>query len=343
MTTPRTIRQSSLSLLVALLLVTAGCSSLGGPGGDATPAGTNSTTPEPATPTDPAAPASTPTSTPTTVSTAAPSTPAPGTTTNESSDGPSHTHSATATENDTTADGNDTATTGEMVALVNGVRIDLGEAIESSDSFRMADGNTDAWHATGNHTLSSVLSRAGIDASASTLTYDGETYDEGRSGTDVVYRVDGQPVDPTTYTLQDGDEVWVLVLTDEMNFSTPGSYIPPDRLHVHGSMDFVVDGHSLDFSREKWQTPGHERYFHFEGGHAEPWHAHSATVTLAYGLSALEDINASERGITYNGTTYSYDGSGPSATVTVNGDPVDPTRYYLKDGDSVRIVLESDA
>lgn len=341
MTTPRPTRRTSLSLIVALLLVTAGCSSLAGPSGDATPTSTDATTDVPTTSTDATTPSPTPTSTPIPTTTT-------GTDSTQSatSDGHSHSHNETGTGNSTGESGGDTAAaTGEMVVVLNGTRIDLSETVDSSDSFRMAEGNTDAWHANGSHTISSVLSKADIDANASTLSYDGTTYDEQHDGTTVVYRVDGQPVDPTAYTLQDGDEVWVLVVTDEMNFSTPGSYIPPDRLHAHGTVDFVVNGRSLDFSREKWQAPDHERYFHFEGGHADPWHAHSATVTLGYGLSTLEDINASERGITYNGTSYGYDESGPTATatVTVNGEPVDPTTYYLKDGDTVRIVLESDA
>lgn len=226
--------------------------------------------------------------------------------------------------------------------VVDGQRIDLAERLGTSGgSFHIDEDRRDVWHADGNPTLAAALSEADVDASASSLTFEGETYDASRSGTEVVYRVDGEPVDPSRYELQEGDEVWVLVLTEGSDPPTPGEHIPSDRLHVHGSMEFVVNGDSLDFSREKWQAASHNDHFHFEGSHADPWHAHSWSVTLEYALSTLQDIEVTDHGIRYNGTTYSDGEAGTTVRITANGEPVDPSEYYLKDGDDIRIVIES--
>lgn len=46
------------------------------------------------------------------------------------------------------------------------------------------------------------------------VEYDGTTYDEGGAGTEMWFVVDGDDVDPTEYTLRDGDELWLEVATD---------------------------------------------------------------------------------------------------------------------------------
>lgn len=228
---------------------------------------------------------------------------------------------------------------GEMAAMVGDERVDLAAEIGSEDAISMA--NTDTWYTNESVTLSTALEGAGVDAEESTLTYDGETYDESTDGTEIYYRVGSHEVNPEEYTLESDDKIWVLVVTEDSDVSTPGEYIPPENLHVHGTIDFTVDGEELDFTRDKYQQAGHNDHFHFEGGHANPWHAHSAHVTLAYAMSTLEGINMTEESITYNGTTYSLDDEEGGATVKVNGEAVDPSEYYLKNGDSVTIEIES--
>lgn len=303
-------RKKLLALaLTALLVTTAGCSGLSG-GNDATATPTGSVTP-------------TETATETATDTDEPGTATNGTPTDDG-------------VND--SNGGAAATTGTMAVVVGGDRLDLSTAVDGSASFRIDGDRADQWHTNDTPTLADALSKAGVDATPASLSYDGETFEADAEGTTLVYRVNGEPVDPTTYELEDGDEVWVLAYTDDADGSTPGNHISPERLHIHGSMEFRVDGESLNFSREKWQAPSHNDHFHFEGGHADPWHAHSWSVTLAYALSTLDGINATEQGITYNGTTY----TGDEVRVTVNGESVDPTGYYLKDGDSVTIVLDSE-
>jgi len=140
-----------------------------------------------------------------------------------------------------------------------------------------------------------------------------------------------------------GDEVWVTVETPGMNVPTPGEYIREDDQHVHGHLEFVVDGERLDFGRDRYQS--NDRYFHFEGGDAAAWHAHSYSITLRYALSSLDgvDVSADGRTVRVDGTTYREGEDGTTITIEVGGEPVEPGEYYLKDWDGVRVVVDDGA
>ncbi|MGB9954800.1 hypothetical protein ACOZ4B_00175 (plasmid) [Haloferax prahovense] len=332
-----TLKRASIALLVALLMTTAGCSSFaGGDAGDTAAANETAETTEMTT---------------SDVETTANDTASSDDVTNESSDSGSDSdsdsdsdhdsHSHDSTTNASNESSVDAAYTGQMAVVVAGERVSLTEDLDEDAPIHMSD--VDSWHTNESTTLAAALDAADVNATESSLTYDGETYEESENGTKLIYRVDSHEVDPEEYTLESDDKVWVLAVTDDSNVTTPGEYIPPEQLHVHGTIDFTVDGERLDFSRDKYQQAGHNDHFHFEGGHANPWHAHSAHVTLAYGMSTLDGINMTDEGVTYNGTTYAYDGDGDNATanVTVNGESVDPTDYYLKNGDSVSIEIAS--
>lgn len=107
-------------------------------------------------------------------------------------------------------------------------------------------------------------------------------------------------------------------------------------VHWHGQMEVVVDGHQVDFSKDRYQVQ--DKYFHFERGNGERWHVHGKGVTLAYSLDTL-DIGVTNTSVTYDGTTYRESDPGTNVTVTVNGESVDPRSYVLQDGDSVRVVV----
>ena len=47
------------------------------------------------------------------------------------------------------------------------------------------------------------------------LEHDGETYDERDADTEMTFTVDGDEVEPTGYTLRDGDEMWLEVTTGD--------------------------------------------------------------------------------------------------------------------------------
>jgi len=107
--------------------------------------------------------------------------------------------------------------------------------------------------------------------------------------------------------------------------------------HYHGTIEMVVLGERVDFSREEYQLQADR--FHFEAGDGERWHAHATGVTLAFGMGTL-GIGLTADSVTFEGTTY-VDGEGYAVMVTVDGDPVDPESYVLEDGDRVRIVVEA--
>ena len=250
----------------------------------------------------------------------------------------SESNGSTGSTNDSETNGS-AQLSGKMTVVVAGNELPLDD-LATGDRVSIASDDEHTWRASSELALAEALASFGVDASADSLSYNGTTYREATNGTTVSVRVDGEPVDPESYTLQDGDQVWVTVETAETDYSVPGTYIRAAQQHIHGQMEFVVDGETVDFSRPRFQS-GH-RHFHFEGGHADPWHAHSWSVTLQYGLNTLSGINVTEDAVTYNGTTYTRGAANETVSITVNGDPVDPSEYLLKDGDDVRIVVERD-
>jgi len=310
---PLSRNQVVAALLVRLLVASAGCSGLGGDGGDAE-------------------------------TTDAPD--APGATNGTADE--NGTDDGNATEDDAddggaTDDGDDPAATGRMAVVVDGTRLDIDDAYEGpAGAFRVPDGAHDTYRLSReNATVADALATLGVDATDDSITYGNETYVDGENAT-VTVRVNGQPVDPTTHELSAGDEVWVVVETPDTEPPVPGDHISHDDLHVHGDIAFEVDGETVDFSEDRYQNPDHSEHFHFEGGAANPWHAHSWSVTLGYAMSTLDGIEVTEDAVTYGNETYA-DGENATVNVTVNGEPVDPDEYVLKDGDSVRIVVDSDA
>jgi len=96
----------------------------------------------------------------------------------------------------------------------------LGEPVDFSaaqyqvqaDPFHFEDGNGRRWHVHARDvTLEYAMATLGIDVNASAVTFDGTTYRDGSSGYTVVVEVDGEPVTPATYRLQDGDHVRIVV------------------------------------------------------------------------------------------------------------------------------------
>lgn len=110
-------------------------------------------------------------------------------------------------------------------------------------------------------------------------------------------------------------------------------------VHFHGTIEMVVDGQRVDFGQSEYQRPREQPAFHFEGGDGTTWHGHAEGVTLAYAMGTL-DIGVTESTVTVQGTTYDDADADTSVRVTVNGEPVVPADYVLRDGDAVRIVVE---
>ncbi len=317
-------RQLLALLLTGLFVLGAGCTGFGGSGGGSNT--TNSTTLTEGTDIE-------------TVETAAETTER----SSESDDGHDHDHggnsSATAEETNDVSEGGatDDAIAGKMTVVVAADELSLPARDEDGDGFGMAD-DPHMWTTRSNVTLAEALALFDVSADARSLSVDGTTYQASTEGTTISYRVNGEPVDPTAATLEDGDQVWVTVETDEMNATVPGTYIDNQQQHVHGHMNVTVDGEEIDFSQSKYQS--NDRHFHFENGEGEYWHAHSSNVTLGYALDSLSGITVSGETVTVNGMTYDGGDADTTVTVEVNGESVSPSEYFLKDGDDVSITIE---
>lgn len=62
-------------------------------------------------------------------------------------------------------------------------------------------------------TLEYAMATFGIGVSENEVTFEGTTYDGSDPGTTVIVEVNGEPVDPQTYELQEGDHIFILVET----------------------------------------------------------------------------------------------------------------------------------
>lgn len=112
-------------------------------------------------------------------------------------------------------------------------------------------------------------------------------------------------------------------------------------VHYHGTIEVVIDGHQVDFSRPEYQQPREHPAFHFEGGDGDRWHVHAQGVTLAYAMDTL-GIGVAADAVTFQGTSYGSADPDTTVAVTVHGGPVTPAEYVLREGDAVRIVVGVD-
>jgi hypothetical protein len=133
-----------------------------------------------------------------------------------------------------------------------------------------------------------------------------------------------------------------FVGSDEGTPREPGS---PGTAHEHGTIEVVIDGNQLDFSKDRFQNRA--RCFHFERGRGRVWHTHCDGVTLGWALSTL-GIDASQTTLTYEGTAY-RESEGWNVSITVDGERVNVDEYVLggaepldaaERGDHVRVVVE---
>ncbi len=84
------------------------------------------------------------------------------------------------------------------------------------DYFHFEGGNGDRWHVHGRGvTLAYAMETVGIELrdGGDTLAFDGTTYRDGDSGTNVSVTVNGESVAPGEYVLQEGDTVRIVAET----------------------------------------------------------------------------------------------------------------------------------
>lgn len=255
------------------------------------------------------------------------------------------TTTTTADSTTTTSDSDEAESSGEdaasadvsgtMTVLLGGSQIRL-RGNDGPVTFR--DGDRQWFTNESDVTIADALAAQGVVVTDSALTYENTTYDGSSDETTVEARVNGQPVDPTEHTLQDGDSVWVYVDSEAFDLQPPGEYIEQAQDHQHGTIEIVVDGERVDLSADEYQHM--DSHFHLEGGDGDTWHAHTWQATFDWALFTL-DVEVTSDTVTIDGTTYDGNEDGTTVRLTVNGEPVEnPTDYRLKDGDQLRIVVE---
>ncbi len=103
---------------------------------------------------------------------------------------------------------------GTLTVVIDGERLDFSQSRYQlqADAFHFEAGVGERWHVHArNVTLAWALDSLGIGVTAETVTFDGTTYDDADPGTNVTITVDGEPVTPASYVLQEGDDVRVVV------------------------------------------------------------------------------------------------------------------------------------
>lgn len=114
--------------------------------------------------------------------------------------------------------------TGTMEVIVDGEAVDLtadrfqAEYADEDPRFHFHE-DDEKWHMEGERVTVALaidlLPRFAYerDGDAHVVTVDGTTYDGSEPLTEVAFRVDGEPIDPTAYELHEGDHLVLEVTT----------------------------------------------------------------------------------------------------------------------------------
>lgn len=232
---------------------------------------------------------------------------------------------------------------GDLRIVIDGEELELAGEGRIDDDFWFALNPETAWFSASetDRTLAEALTAIGVETDGETLTNDGETYADADEGYSLHIRVNGNEVDPTAHTLEDGDEVWVIVEPDFYDVDHLDIYVTESEQHLHGSLEVIVDGEAVNFSQSQYQGANGGSFFHFHDGNGDRWHGHSWALTLAEAVSVFTGIDVSDEAVVFDGERYDLDDSEYSVTVAVDGEPVTPSEYYVKDGDDISVVIET--
>lgn len=100
----------------------------------------------------------------------------------------------------------------EMQVLGDTVDFSQPEYQLQADAFHFENDEGVRWHVHAKDvTLAWALDSLDIGVTEDTVTFQGTTYEDSDPAYNVSVTVNGQPVDPETYVLQEGDEVRVIV------------------------------------------------------------------------------------------------------------------------------------
>lgn len=106
---------------------------------------------------------------------------------------------------------------GTMEVVVDGDPVDFSQPEyqyrnTGVDAFHFEAGDGTTWHGHAEEvTLAWAMESLGIGVTPETVTFDGTTYDDADPDSNVTITVDGEPVTPSSYVLQEGDAVRIVV------------------------------------------------------------------------------------------------------------------------------------
>lgn len=106
---------------------------------------------------------------------------------------------------------------GPINVTIDGQEIDFSrpQYQVQNGHFHFEERKADPWHVHSKGvTLQYAMGTVGIDVTGDTVTFQGTTYRDGESGTNVTVRVNGRSVDPSSYVLQRGDRIRIVVRTN---------------------------------------------------------------------------------------------------------------------------------
>jgi len=101
-----------------------------------------------------------------------------------------------------------------MEVVIDGQRVDFSRSQYQlqADAFHFEANEGRRWHVHARGvTLAWAMESLGIPVTAETVTFEGRTYDDSDPDTTVTIRVNGEPVTPSSYVLQRGDRVRIVV------------------------------------------------------------------------------------------------------------------------------------
>lgn len=103
---------------------------------------------------------------------------------------------------------------GTIEMIVDGERVDFSQDRYQlqADAFHFESGDGTRWHGHAEDvTLAWAMETLGIEVTATSVTYEGTTYDDADPDTTVVVTVNGEHVTPSTYELAEGDAIRIVV------------------------------------------------------------------------------------------------------------------------------------
>jgi hypothetical protein len=175
------------------------------------------------------------------------------------------------------------------------------------------------------------------------ITYKGRTYRASRPGTSIdIYR-GTDPINPTTYTVQHGDNFWVRIGTRGSRATASGTRT--------GKLLVDINNRRLTFTSKRDRRAGTNRFEFRRDGNPYTWYSNGQPVTLAEALNTLPEITY-ERGrggasvITYTtndayGGTYHETSNATTILTRQRWNDVDPQSYELQDGDLLWVYVET--